>query len=252
MTSIPCPRRGAHQLGSSSWVRRQSVQRARRGVRRARRPSSRRHHSGPGRAPPRGKPSPPRRTTSTPAAARPAVGVHSLRVQVQQHAGTAFGVMPGQAARPRPAGEGGVRVAPCPTSDRLASRPHPAAPTRHRAQPRRPPTSRSPATTSSVVTLSSHTNRSIDSPTRPARGERCAPLPTRTRPAVIIRSVGQQMVPASGCTGARSFGCSRDVAHRSDPASFGSSSGRLGRQRRTNPTRRTDGPELQVDRFTGQ
>ena len=39
-TSTPCPRRGTHQLGSSTWVCRHVVQRVRRGVRRTRRPSS--------------------------------------------------------------------------------------------------------------------------------------------------------------------------------------------------------------------
>ena len=52
------------------------------------------HHSGPGRAPT--AQAGPDAQDAGRQPPRGQVGVHSLRVQVQQHAGTAFGVMPGR------------------------------------------------------------------------------------------------------------------------------------------------------------
>jgi len=137
------------------WVRRQSVQRARRGVSRTRRPSS--NATTRGRACDQGASRPTaqdghasRRAASS-ASARSGSRYSSTPAQLSDHAR--------HAGRGRPAGEGGVRVAPWPRSDRLTSRRAISARVRQPAQPPRPATTPWPAARSSVVTLSSHTIR---------------------------------------------------------------------------------------------
>ena len=147
--------RRAHQAGRSTWVRLQSVQRARRGVSRTRPPSS--NATTRGRAWDHGASRPvaqdghASRRAARSASARSGSRYSSTPAQLSGHAR--------HAGRGRPAGEGGVRVAPWPRSDRLTSRRAISARVRQPAQPPRPATTPWPAARSSVVTLSSHTIR---------------------------------------------------------------------------------------------